>query len=234
MPALFQEEALKAQAVAARSYAVSKMENDTISIRSTVLDQVFLTEEEMKELWKDDFQLYYERISNIVKETAGEVVKRDGNVLKTYYFSMSNGYTQDSELVFGVTGFTSTESRWDNHSLRNFEVETIFEVEMLISLLGLTSKSLSIDEITRTKTNHVEKIVINNQTFPGTNFRHALGIRSTDFDIKKEDNGYKIITRGFGHGVGMSQHGANGMAKDGYNYREILKHYYKNIEIKKI
>jgi len=227
MPALFEKEALKAQAVAARSYFLSR---NNINITSTTNDQVFLTNEEMRARWKDDFDKYYQRIKEAVISTNNEVIKREGNILMTFYFSMSNGFTKDSKAVFNQDLFISTESKWDNENLRNFVYEK-HVTESEIKKAFNVDKTPVINIKKRSKTNHVEEVIVNGKSYTGIQFRKKLGLRSADFHIKKENNGYIITTRGFGHGVGMSQHGANGMAKDGYNYIDILKHYYNDIEI---
>lgn len=234
MPALFEEEALKAQAVAARSYAASKLKNQEITISPTINDQVFLTKAEMQAKWGSDYELFYNKIKKCVLATKDEVLKREDQILKTFYFAMSNGYTEDSLTVFNDTTFTSTESKWDNDSLANFEVKTRFTTTEIIKALKIAGESIQITNIVRNKTNHVEKITVNGQEFIGTKFRQALSLRSTDFMIEQDGNDYLITTKGYGHGVGMSQYGANGMAKEGYNYQDILKHYYNDVKIENL
>ena len=94
--------------------------------------------------------------------------------------------------------------------------------------------NINIQSIERNNTNHVSTITINNKIYTGIQFRKLLNLRSTDFTIQKQDNNYIITTIGYGHGVGMSQYGANQMAKNGSNYKEILNHYYENTEISEI
>ncbi len=232
MPASFNVEALKAQAVASRSYAVSKNSNNIIEISSTINDQVYQTNLELKNKWGSDYQKYFDKIKEAVNTTKGILVTRDGKVLKTYYFSMSNGKTENSQDVFNVPTFLSVDSPYENNTLKNFEVTKEFTIDKLLELLNLNS--FEVQNVTRNDTNHVDNIVISNKKFKGTEFRKLLGLRSTDFDIKKEGDKYLITTRGYGHGVGMSQYGANEMAKNGYNYEEIINHYYQNIDLVKI
>ena len=234
MPALFAEEALKAQAVAARSYAAYQLKNNLIDIGSSVSDQVFLTKIEMQNKWGSNYALYLNRVTSAVLETKNQVVKRDGKVLRTYYFAMSNGYTEDSQTVFRDTTFTGTESKWDNNLLNNFEVEKKYTAKEILKALKLSDSTIEIDSIDRSHTNHVIKIRINGKDFSGVDFRHKLGLRSTDFRITEIGNIFVITTRGYGHGVGMSQYGANGMAKEGYTYIEILSHYYNNSIVENI
>ena len=88
--------------------------------------------------------------------------------------------------------------------------------------------------MSKTISDRVEKIEINGKTYTGVEFRDLLKLRSADFEIRKQDSGVIISTKGYGHGVGMSQYGANGMAKNGYNYETILKHYYKGVTIQSL
>ena len=232
MPALFNDEALKAQAVASRSYALSKMNNNIIEISSTISDQVYQQNYELKNKWQDNYIEYYNKILTNVLDTKGEVVSRGGKILKTYYFSMSNGKTENSKNVFNETTFLSVDSPYENESLKNFIVKKEYTESELLKLLNVNN--ISINNIIRNDTNHVDKIIIDNKSFSGVEFRKLLNLRSTDFEIIKNNNNYIITTRGYGHGVGMSQYGANEMAKKGYNYQDIINHYYQNTELIKI
>ena len=236
MPASFDEEALKAQAIAARSYAINKINTSTTSydVLTDITNQVYITIEQMQEKWGNDFNYYYEKIKNAVDATKGLVMTYDGEVISAYYFSMSNGYTEDVAAVFGGEKdyLVSVESSWDKN-VKNFTVLTTISKEEFCTKLNIECNNIVINKIKRSDTNHVETILINNKEFKGTEIRSLLGLRSTDFTIEI-DNDIKITTNGYGHGVGMSQYGANEMAKLGYTYDEILKYYYKNIEIEKI
>ena len=236
MPASFDEEALKAQAIAARSYAINKINTSTTSydVLTDITNQVYITIEQMQEKWGNDFNYYYEKIKNAVDATKGLVMTYDGEVISAYYFSMSNGYTEDVAAVFGGEKdyLVSVEYSWDKN-VKNFTVLTTISKKEFCTKLNIECNNIVINKIKRSDTNHVETILINNKEFKGTEIRSLLGLRSTDFTIEI-DNDIKITTNGYGHGVGMSQYGANEMAKLGYTYDEILKYYYKNIEIEKI
>ena len=236
MPASFEIEALKAQAVAARSYALYKMNTTTTDydILSDITNQVYITESDMREKWGEDYEYYYNKIKNAVDATEDLVMTYDGEVISAYYFSMSNGYTEDVSSVFGEAKdyLVSVDSSWDK-TLKNFTVTTTFTKEEFCNKLGIDCSSITINEINRSETNRVDNIQVNNKTFKGTEFRTLLGLRSTDFTIDLSDD-VTITTNGYGHGVGMSQYGANEMAKEGKTYEEILKYYYKNVELEKI
>ena len=231
MPALFDEEALKAQAVAARSFATSKMENNYLELTSGISDQVFSPNYKLQEKWQTDFDKYYQKISKCVKSTNNEVIKRDNKILRTYYFSMSNGYTENSQTVFNDTTFTSVKSL-ENEETPNYKFQKTFTLEELQKILNISN--INIQSIERSNTNHVSTITINNKVYSGIQFRKLLNLRSTDFTIDIQDNNYIITTTGYGHGVGMSQYGANQMAKEGSSYKEILNHYYENTKISEI
>ncbi len=233
MPASFNEEALKAQAIVSRTYAMYKIKNfdNAYDVETTTDDQVYNSVSEMQEKWESDFDLYYDKIKKAVSSTKNLVMKINGDVFKSYYFAMSNGYTEDSKMVFGESTINSVSSPWDNESINKFKVDTQFTSNEIKEKLNITSNDLNISIISRDKTNRVEKISVNGKIYTGVEFRQALTLRSTDFEITKSNDNYIITTKGYGHGVGMSQYGANGMASENYKYDEILKYYYQNIEI---
>lgn len=236
MPASFEIEALKAQAIAARSYALSKIETSTESydLVTDITNQVYITTEDMQEKWGEDYDFYYDKIKNAVSATKNLVMEYEGDVISAYYFAMSNGSTEDVSLVFGEARdyLKSVDSSWDE-SVKNFSVTTTFTKEEFCSKLSIDCSNITIGAIDRSSTNRVNTIVINDKEFKGTTLRTLLGLRSTDFTIDIADD-IKITTKGYGHGVGMSQYGANEMAKNGASYEEILNHYYKDIDIVEI
>ena len=237
MPASFNEEALKAQAVASRTYAIYKINTSTgdFDVVTDVSNQSYITIDEMKTKWGSDFDKYYKKIKEVVDNTKGEVMTYDGEVIEAYYFAMSNGYTEKSSLVFAVDKdyLQSVESNYES-DLKNFEVTKEFTKNEICTKLNVSCDSLNIANIERSETGRVNKITINGVTFKGTEVRKKLDLRSTDFTITKDGDKYLITTKGYGHGVGMSQYGANGMASEGYNYQDILKYYYQNIEFSTI
>lgn len=238
MPASFNEEALKAQAVASRTYATYKMQtsNEEYDVVTDVSNQSYITIDEMKLKWERDFDKYYEKIKNAVSATKGEIMYYEDEIVEAYYFAMSNGYTENASLVFSEDRdyLQSVESSYDNEKLKNFEVSKEFFKEEICKKLNISCDTLIFSNIKRSDTNRVNYITVNDVEFKGTIFRSKLGLRSTDFTIAESDNKIIITTKGYGHGVGMSQYGANGMASDGYSYEEILKYFYKNIKISSI
>ena len=234
MPALFHEEALKAQSIAARTYALSKLDNSKeYDLVATTADQAYLTIEQMKEKWAADFALYYEKIKECVAETKNIVITYNNELISAYYFSMSNGYTEDAMSVFNEDKeyLKSVEVIWDNEELRNYIVEVKMTENDFCSALGIQCSNLEFNILSVSSTNRVLEVELNNTKMSGVEFRSKLGLRSTDFTITRLDGYIYIETRGYGHGVGMSQYGANGMANEGKKYTEILAYYYQNTEL---
>lgn len=238
MPALFELEALKAQAVAARSYAIYKMEhtNENYDILTSITDQSYITEMEMKEKWQENFQTYYDKIVLAIKETNNEVMYYNNEVIEAFYFSMSNGYTENASTVFqeDLPYITSVPSNWEE-SLSDFKVTKTLKKQEFCQKLSIEKCDvLSISILEKSASNRIVKIQINEQVFLGTEIREKLKLRSTDFTIEENQEEIVITTKGYGHGVGMSQYGANLMAKEGYGYKDILNYYFQDIEIKKM
>ena len=234
MPASFNEEALKAQAIASRTYAIFKLNNNngkSYDLVTDITNQVYLNSDEQQNLWKENYEKYHDKISKSVKDTEGLVMKYNDEVIASYYFAYSNGQTENVEYVFGETKdyLKSVES---NEGI-NITNEVVMSKKDFCNKLNIECNDILITNKLLTKSNRVEKLDINGKTFNGTEIRKLLNLKSTDFDIQYNDN-VTITTKGYGHGVGMSQYGANYLAKNGKTYEEILKYYYQNINISKI
>ena len=238
MPIEFEIEALKAQAVAARSYVMIQMERNVkkdYDVVDTVMNQVYLDKEHLMTVWKNSYTTNINKIKTAVLETNGEYISYNGKVAEALFFSTSTGKTENSEDVFTnkVEYLRSVESKWDNIS-PVYNTNITYTLEEFYKLLNIDyNKKLSIEVISKTTTGRVKKIKINGKEFTGSYVCSKLSLRSTCFEIIKEDNKIIIKNKGYGHGVGMSQYGAQGMALEGYSYKDILKHYYTGIEIKK-
>lgn len=238
MPVSYNVEALKAQAVAARTYTLNKMQinrNNIFDIVDTTDDQVYLDDNYLKESWQNKYEEYKEKIKKAVEETRGEYLTYNGKIIKAFFFSTSSGTTEDCEDVFGenLPYLKSVSSTWDVNS-PSYISTTVLTKEEFYNKLGLEySETINI-EIERNDTNSIKTITVNNNTIKGTDFRYKLNLRSTNIELEEQENNIKIISKGFGHGVGMSQYGAQELANIGYKYDQILKYYYQGIEIKKI
>lgn len=239
MPTDFELEALKAQAVAARSYVLiqaSKNEDKDYDVVNTVDNQVYLSDEELKEKWKDKYVSKINKIKKAVTETKGEYLSYEGEVVEALFFSTSTGKTENSEEVFSskVPYLRSVVSAWDEAS-PVYEDTNSFELSDFYQKLGLEySDTINYEILETTSTGRIKKIKINGTEFNGRDVATKLKLRSNYFSIIQNETKVTITTKGYGHGVGMSQYGALGMAKEGYTYDKILKYYYQGTEIKKI
>ena len=230
----FEIEALKAQAVASRSYALYHMNGKEYDVTNTTSNQVYLTNEDLKERWKNNYQKNINKIKKAVEETKGEYLTYEGKVANTLFFASSPGKTENSEEVFvsKMPYLRSVGSSWDE----DLFVDTItLEIEDFYKKLKLSpSPTLNIEILEKTSTGRIRTLKINGAEIKGRDFAQKLNLKSNFFEINKNENKITIITKGYGHGVGLSQYGANGMSKEGKNYKEILSHYYIGTEIKKM
>lgn len=236
MPASFNIEALKAQAVASRTFVLKREKNNTYSIENSINHQCYNNKTQLKAKWGNNYEKYYSKIKESVYNTRGEYLSYNGKIINVFYFAMSNGYTEDCEYVFREHKdyLKSVESKWEVNR-NDFIDKKEFTEQQVLNKLKINEKRITTLKIlSRTKTNRVNKIKINNKIIKGTVFRKKLNLKSTDFDIIKSEKTIKIVTRGYGHGVGMSQYGANGMAIEGNNYKQILKYYYQKVKIKNV
>lgn len=241
MPATFEIEALKAQAVAARTYIVNHMihqQNDKKDavISDTTEHQVYKNENELKAGWGKDFHWKMEKITSAVLATEGEIITYNAQPITPTFFSMSNGYTEDAENYWGTAlpYLKSVESKWEENNPQ-FTEQKIFTIDEVSRKLEIPLEVGTIPiKIKRTASNRIEKLIVDGTTFTGREIREKLALRSNDFTIKQQHDHLIFTTKGYGHGVGMSQYGANGMAEEGKDYREILSYYYQDIDINTI
>ena len=239
MPIYFEKEALKAQAVASRSYAIKRIEynkDKEYDVVDSIMNQVYLDEDYLKEAWGNNYVVNINKLRSAVNETIDECLTYDDKVIDALFFSTSNGYTEDADLVFNLNlpYLKSVESKWDEKESSAFSTTTVIPLNKFYEKLNLKyNKELKVEIIKRSPTNRVLELKINNQKFTGKDLYNSLSLRSTDFIITQIGTNVFIDMKGYGHGVGMSQYGALGMAKEGYSYKDILSHYYQNTTIKK-
>jgi stage II sporulation protein D len=233
MPASFNLEALKAGAVIARTYAL-KAKSINKNLTDTVSTQEYIDIDQMKEKWGTSFNTYYNKIKNAVNSTNGEYLTYNGNYIEAMYHSTSNGTTESSLDVFNnyYPYLINVDSSYDLNA-PSYLRTTTFDINTVNNTLGLNlNNDSNIEIISKTSGGNIKEISIDGKIFTGKEIREKLSLRSTDFDISINNSIVTITTRGYGHGVGMSQYGANEMAKLGYNYKNILSHYYPNTELK--
>lgn len=235
MPASFNVEALKAQAVIARTYALKANSRGTV-LSDNESSQSYKSNEELKSLWGSSYNTYYNKVKGAVDSTRGMYLTYNGSYIEAVYHSTSNGRTEDSSNVWGnyFPYLVSVDSPYDS-SNPSYLKTVSFSYSDISKKLGVIITS-DTDFIINGKTSgdRVSSISVSEVSFTGVDFRNKLGLRSADFDIEKNDEGVVITTRGYGHGVGMSQYGANGMAKSGSSYRDILFHYYPGVSLKSL
>ena len=253
MPASFNIEALKAQAVAAHTYAVRQRENELknptpelcgayISDDSSKY-QAFLSEQQAKQYFGDNFNEYYGKISEAVDSVSDEILVYNDEPIVAAFHSVSSGKTESAENIFGSPAdyLVSVESIEDINAPEYLKEYTFTSDEISarlketypdIQLSDDKASWLSVKK--RTASDTVISLDAGNINMSGWEFRNIFSLRSAAFDIIYDNGIFTISTKGCGHGVGMSQYGAEAMAKQGASYDEILKHYYKGAEIKKI
>ncbi|SEN50765.1 stage II sporulation protein D [Mesobacillus persicus] len=241
MPAEFELEALKAQALTARTYYVKQMMGtgttglpDGAHVTDTTAHQVYKNTAELKQQWKSEFNEKYAKVREAVQATDGQILTYGGEPIEATFFSTSNGFTENSEEYWAnnIPYLRSVESPWDKVSPKYTE-QKIIPVSEFEKKLGvkLTDRS-EVGKITqKTEGNRVGKVEIAGKVLSGRDVRDMLGLNSSDFKWYAKGDNIVIETKGYGHGVGMSQYGANGMAAEGKSYKEIVQHYYKGIEI---
>ncbi|OBR91829.1 MULTISPECIES: stage II sporulation protein D [Clostridium] len=254
MPAEFSEEALKAQAVASRTFAVAHMEvyggkkyksNTGADVCDTVKCQVFVNKEDRMKNWpKSEGDKYWSKIVDAVQATSGQVLTyKNKLVMEPYYFAVSAGKTENSEDVFGeAEGYLKSVESPGEESARKYKtsvkmsyVDFINKVNSNYANSGLSSENLpnQIGIKSKNESGSVKEIKLGDVTISGTKFRTIMGLNSANFSIDFKDGVY-IQCIGYGHGVGMSQWGANYMGKNGQNYKNILSHYYEGTSLENV
>lgn len=241
MPAEFEFEALKAQGVAARTYIVDLLlhhgEETDAFISDQTDDQVYNNDEELREIWGSDYSWKMEKLQEAVAETTGEIITYNEMTITPAYFSTSNGYTVNSEDYWDneLPYLRSVESKWDEES-PSFDDQSVFTKEEIEAALNIQLPVQNIQpiEITETASERVDELTIGEHTFSGREIREKLDLKSTDFTIEQKNEHFVFHTKGYGHGIGMSQYGANGMAKEGKTYMDILSYYYNGIDVQTV
>ena len=231
VPALFDIEALKAQAIASRTFALYE---ETTRGYVTTGDQAYNSLETFQSKWQDNYYTYLAKIKEAVSSTKNLVITYENNLIKSYFYAMSNGYTTTSLSVFNeeLPYLNNILPTLDSPNTKLFEVTKTISKTQFCKTLNIDCTYLKINNITTDTFNRVEIISINDTQYTGIDIRKKFNLRSTDFTIEEDNDNIVFTTKGYGHGVGMSQYGANTMAKNGSNYEDILKYYYQGVEIK--
>ena len=246
----FDDEALKAQAIAARTYiAAKRLRPCNIANGGDVCDtthcQVYINKDVRLEQWGSNAEEYWNKISNAVDNTKGMVLTYNNElVLYPQFFSTSSGMTENAVDVFSnsVPYLVSTESKGEEIAPK-YETEFPFNIPEFVNKINdkykeasITSENLknNIEILSRSVAGGIKELRIGKTKVKGLDFRLALGLSSTNFEYVINENEIVFKCKGYGHGVGMSQWGANVMAKSGADYEDILTHYYTGVEISKL
>ncbi|XEC95340.1 stage II sporulation protein D [Paenibacillus tarimensis] len=244
MPANFELEALKAQAIAARTYVyklLSQPQEKEASamfgdVSNTVEHQVYIPLKQLLSRWPDgEKQIYLELLNRAVEETRGQIITYEGEPIEALFFSTSNGYTENAEDYWGqaVPYLRSVESPWDAKLSPRYSSTVKMKLSDFYHKLEVkkgSEKSMRVLE--RTEGRRIKSISVGGKTFSGREIRERLELMSSHFIWRVQGKEIIFTTYGFGHGVGMSQWGANGMARSGKTAEQILSHYYSGIRIK--
>jgi stage II sporulation protein D len=250
MPAGFDSEALKAQAVAARTLVIAKMpafggrgcnQKQGADVCSSFAHcQEWISEDLMRRNWGEDFDVNYAKIKEAVADTRGEIMMYNGRPIEVLYHSTSNGMTEEAGEVFSqsLPYYTTVKSEGeenapkfeDSVTITNQRFADIFKERYNIKLNpDKLDKEIKINGYT--DSGRIRDLTIGGKVLRATEFRLLYGLNSTDITFIFGKDSITMKTKGFGHGVGMSQVGADQMAKKGYNYKDILCHYYRGVDI---
>ena len=246
MPVDFEKEALKAQAIVARTYTIYKIqnkkhENADICDDSTCC-QAWISKEDRKLKWDENVrESNWKKIEECVYETKGKIITYEGKPINAFFHSNSGGKTEIPVNVWGGTGYPYlqvVETAGEDGYLQ-YQSEVILSQSDLISKLKTKYEDITIDftnnddlkVLEYTDSGRVKTIKFGNHELSGTETRTLLDLRSTNFEIIKEGENIKFRVKGYGHGVGMSQTGADSLAKEGKTCEDIIKHFYIGVEI---
>lgn len=248
MPASFEIEALKAQAIVARTYTIYKIQNNSGKHEGAdICDdsnccQAWISKEDRFLNWEESSrQNNWEKIVNAVDSTKGKIITYEGKPINAFFHSNSGGKTETTINVWGGDGYPYLQSvsTSGEDAYAQYQSEVTLTKQTFIDKIKEKHEDFEIDFSSQdciqileyTDGNRVKKIKIGNIEFSGVEVRTILGLKSANFEIKINEDNVIISVKGYGHGVGMSQTGADSMAKQGNNFEQIIKHFYTGVEI---
>jgi len=249
MPATFEQEALKAQAIVARTYTIYKIlnkkhDNADICDDSTCC-QAWISKDDRLAKWEENQrESNWQKICSAVNETSGKIITYENKPIDAFFHSNSGGITEVPVNVWGGTGYPylqSVETSGEN-TYTQYASEVTLSQEELINKLKEKYSDISIDFtnsedikiLEYTESTRVKTVKFGNHEISGVEARTLFGLKSTNFEISRDGNNIKFSVKGYGHGVGMSQTGADSMAKNGSGAEEIIKHFYTGVEITEV
>lgn len=230
MPGEFPLEALKAQAVAARTFTLRRMEQGGTLSDDPAVCQAYTDPGTAQEKWGQDWETYLFKMEEAVEATDGQVLTYEGELISATYFSCSGGRTEAAQAVWGgqVPYLVPVDSPGEENA-GAYESRVSVPMEEFLSKLEIEEPGVS--AVTYTEGGGVDTMTIGGKTLAGTELRRLFGLRSTLFTMEISENAVDFDVRGFGHRVGMSQYGARAMAEAGKSYEEILTWYYTGVEL---
>ena len=249
MPVDYEEEALKAQATVARTYTLFQIQNSKKHDNADICDnpaccQAWISKEKRFEKWDGEKEEKWKKIEKAVYETAGEIITYNGEPIDAFFHSNSGGVTEIPINVWGGSNYpylqiveTSGEDEYKQYySERDYtKVEIENKMKQSYSDFEINWKESNCIEIVEyTESSRVRTIKIGNKNISGVEARKIFELKSSNFQVEIENEKIKFTVIGYGHGVGLSQTGSNTLAKEGKNYKEIIDHYYKGVEITNI
>lgn len=237
MPADYEMEALKAQAIVARTFLYRQMGDDG-EIRESELNLEGMGEEQMEKMWGSPrFLEYYEKVRGAVEETRGQVMVYQGEYVEPLFHRASGGMTRDGDEAHPYLKSVDSGEDVEMDGYLTVTMWTAGEFARLIRQMpqgeNVREEQIpdSIQVIERDKAGYVTQIQIGSHSFEGEQVRQALGLPSAAYTLEEYEGGVRAVCRGQGHGYGMSQYGAHRKAAGGMGAEEILSYYYENIEI---
>ena len=244
MPASFELDALKAQAVAARTFALKRMNTPNSNVTalypkaqittSPATCQAWISDDEQRERWGKDYIKWHQKIIQAVTETAGEVLCYDGVLIDpVYHASCGGGATESAEYVWGNAKPNLLSVPCNHPADQHSGVTMAISQAELMEKLDLQSNAVNVIAEERTPSNRLKTMLVGDNTIRGSELRNALGLKSTLIDWLIIGDQMIVTTNGYGHGAGMCQNGANYYAQLGYNYQQILQHYYRGAVVQK-
>lgn len=246
IPLDVEKETLKAQITILRTCIMNKAqrEEQTYYANEKDLKLAYLTLEQMRSMWEEEYESMYNMLKQLIQETKGIVITYEKQPIDASFFAISAGSTRNGEEVFGNKNYPylqSVESSGDIFSEDYLQLETIKKekVERLLKEafgqdLFTEEEVFSLEIQQCDSAGYVLSIKVGSQLVSGEEFRKILGLKSSYFQIEQEQDSLKFTTKGLGHGLGFSQYGANKMASSGADFVSLLKYYYTQIEIEKI
>ncbi len=241
MPASYETEALKAQAVACYSYMLWVRENSDNAEYDITNDpsthQGYLTDEEMKEKWGEKYESYKGKIEEAVSAVYGEYMTYEGEVILALFHAISPGKTQDSEEVWesSLPYIKSKTAPGDSLS-PDFDSELTVPCQKIREIFSIdesVKNSELIDIFSLSDSSFIKNIPVGNGSVSAGEIAAKLSLQSPYFTAEYKEGNYIFFVKGYGHGLGMSQYSADYMARQGSKYDEILFHFYDDIKIEK-